>query len=51
MTKSIRTNLSRRARALVAVAWFPIAYLLGKRYEAVRGEGSAAVQSAPARAH
>ena len=37
--------------AIVAVVWFPIAYLLGKRYEAVRGEGAAAVPSAPARAH
>jgi len=37
--------------AIVAVAWFPIAYLLGKRFEAVRGDESAAVQSAPARAH
>jgi ATP:ADP antiporter, AAA family len=37
--------------AIVAAAWFPIAYVLGKRYEAVRGDGSAAVPSAPARAH
>jgi len=37
--------------ALVAVVWFPIAYVLGKRYEAERGEAAPEAQSAPARAH
>jgi AAA family ATP:ADP antiporter len=37
--------------AIVAAVWFPIAYLLGKRYESVKGaEGGAAGQE-PARAH
>jgi AAA family ATP:ADP antiporter len=36
---------------IVAAAWFPIAYLLGKRYEVERGEPAPEAQSAPARAH
>jgi ATP:ADP antiporter, AAA family len=36
---------------VVAAVWFPIAYLLGKRYEAVRGDAATAVTSAPVRAH
>ena len=37
--------------AIVAAAWFPIAYTLGKRYEAVRVDAGAAPQAEPARAH
>jgi AAA family ATP:ADP antiporter len=36
---------------IIAAAWFPIAYLLGKRYEAERGDAASEPQSAPARAH
>ena len=36
---------------IVSVVWFPIAYLLGKRYESERGDEASATQSAPARAH
>jgi hypothetical protein len=31
--------------------WFPIAYLLGKRYETARGEEGAAAGQEPVRAH
>jgi AAA family ATP:ADP antiporter len=36
--------------AIISVAWFPIAYLLGKRYESARGDEVSAPQTAPARA-
>ncbi len=36
---------------IVSAAWFPIAYLLGKRYESVRGEEGAAGAVAAARGH
>ncbi len=37
--------------AVISVAWFPIAWLLGKRYENARGDEAATSASAPARAH
>jgi ATP:ADP antiporter, AAA family len=36
---------------VVAAVWFPVAYLLGKRYESERGEVAPEAQSAPVRAH
>jgi AAA family ATP:ADP antiporter len=36
--------------AIVSAVWFPIAYLLGKRYESAKGEEGAAGQE-PVRAH
>ncbi len=37
--------------AVISVAWFPIAWLLGKRYENARGDEAGTSASAPARAH
>jgi ATP:ADP antiporter, AAA family len=37
--------------AIVSAVWFPIAYLLGKRYESARGEEGAAAGQEPVRAH
>jgi ATP:ADP antiporter, AAA family len=37
--------------AVVSAVWFPIAYLLGKRYETARGEEGAGAGQEPVRAH
>jgi AAA family ATP:ADP antiporter len=37
--------------AIVSAVWFPIAYLLGKRYESAKGEEGAAAGREPVRAH
>jgi ATP:ADP antiporter, AAA family len=36
---------------IISAAWFPIAYLLGKRYESARGDDQSAPQTVPVRAH